>query len=93
MRVWHNGEPTWIADVTQETGFRRASLAGKAKLRGALAFPVRFNNETLGIMEFFSHTSLPIDDVMLQSTRSIGSQIGRQIVRGILGSILGGSRR
>jgi diguanylate cyclase (GGDEF)-like protein/PAS domain S-box-containing protein len=80
-RTLATGEPTWIADVTQDPSFRRGPLAVQAGLRGAFAFPIRFGNETLGVMEFFSRASRQPDEVLLQSTRSIGSQIGQYMAR------------
>jgi len=32
-RVWSTGEPVWIADVTREPSFLRASIAAEAGLR------------------------------------------------------------
>ena len=81
MRVRHSGEPIWINDVTQDASFRRASHAAKAGLHGAFAFPIRSGNDTLGVMEFFSRTSRPPSEMLLQSTRSIGRQIGLFIAR------------
>jgi diguanylate cyclase (GGDEF)-like protein/PAS domain S-box-containing protein len=81
MRAWSSGEPVWVNDVTQDTGFRRAPLAAKAGLHGAFAFPVRSGNDILGVMEFFSLASYPPDDALLRSTRAIGSQIGMFIAR------------
>ena len=81
MRVRSSGEPIWVDDVTQDTRFRRAPLAAKAGLHGAFAFPIRSGNDTLGVMEFFSLTSRPPDEALLQSTRAIGSQIGLFIAR------------
>ena len=81
MRAWDSGEPVWITDVTRDTSFRRAPHAAKAGLNGAFAFPIRSGNETLGVMEFFSHASRPPSEVMLQSTRAIGSQIAQFIAR------------
>ncbi len=80
-RVWSDGEPVWITDVTQDATFRRAPLAAKAGLHGAFAFPIRSGNDILGVMEFFSRASRPPDEVLLQSTRSIGSQIGQFMAR------------
>jgi diguanylate cyclase (GGDEF)-like protein/PAS domain S-box-containing protein len=80
-RVLASGEPTWITDVTEEPSFRRGPEAAKAGLRGAFAFPIRFGNETLGIMEFFSRGSSAPDELLIQSTRSIGSQIGQFMAR------------
>ena len=81
MRARSSGEPVWVNDVTQDTRFRRAPLAAKAGLHGAFAFPIRSGNDTLGVMEFFSLTSRPPDEALLQSTRAIGSQIGLFIAR------------
>src|SRR5688572_5611345 len=80
-RVLASGEPQWITDVTADPSFRRGPEAAKAGLRSALAFPIRFGNETLGIMEFFSQSSSAPDDLLIQSTRSIGSQIGQFMAR------------
>jgi diguanylate cyclase (GGDEF)-like protein/PAS domain S-box-containing protein len=81
MRARSSGEPVWIKDVNQETGFRRAPLAVKAGLHGAFAFPIRSGNDILGVMEFFSLASRPPDEALLQSTRAIGGQIGLFIAR------------
>ncbi len=80
-RVWAHGEPVWIADVTQDPTFRRAPLAAKAGLHGAFAFPILFDDDILGVMEFFSRYSRPADEVLLLSARSIGSQIGQFLAR------------
>ena len=50
-------------------------------MHGAFAFPIRFGNEILGVMEFFSRESRQPDEVLLRSTRSIGSQIGQFMAR------------
>ncbi|MBI2508742.1 MAG: EAL domain-containing protein, partial [Betaproteobacteria bacterium] len=80
-RARTSGEPVWITDVTRDASFRRGPLAAKAGLHGAFAFPVRFGNDILGVMEFFSRASRPPDEVLVQSTRSIGSQIGQFMAR------------
>jgi PAS domain S-box-containing protein len=76
-----SGEPTWIVDISRAPGFRRASAASKAGLHGAFAFPIRFGDEILGVMEFFSRESHQPDDALVQSTRDIGSQIGQFVAR------------
>ena len=76
-----SGEPTWIVDVTQSVGFRRAQAATEAGLRGAFAFPIRDGDEILGVMEFFSRESRQPADALVQSTRDIGSQIGLFVAR------------
>ncbi len=81
MRAWNSGEPAWIDDITQDTGLRRAPLALKAGLHGALAFPVLSGKDILGVMEFFSRASRPPDESLLQSTRALGNQIGLFMAR------------
>lgn len=81
MRVWSSGEPVWIDDVTKDAGFRRASLAARAGLHGAFAFPIRSRSDTLGVMEFFSRAGRPPDEALLRTTVAIGSQIGLFMAR------------
>jgi len=81
MRAWDSGEPVWIGDLTHEAEFRRGPLAAKAGLRAAFAFPVRSGNEKLGVMEFFSRAGRQPDAALMQSTPSLGSQIGLFIAR------------
>ena len=80
-RVMASGEPIWITDVVQDASFQRAPLAAKAGLHGAFAFPIRFGDDILGVMEFFSRESRQPDAVLVQSTLSIGSQIGQFMAR------------
>jgi diguanylate cyclase (GGDEF)-like protein/PAS domain S-box-containing protein len=80
-RVWASGEPVWIADVAEDASFRRAPLAAKAGLHAGFAFPILFGNDVLGVMEFFSRTRRPRDEVLLRSVRSIGAQIGQFMAR------------
>jgi len=80
-RAWEGGEPVWIGDLAQDASFRRAQLAAAAGVNGAFAFPIRFDYEVLGVMEFFSRDGRPPDEALVQSTRSIGSQIGQFMAR------------
>ena len=58
-RVWANGESAWIFDVMQDGNFPRTPFAAQANLHGAFAFPIRINEQVLGVMEFFSHEVRP----------------------------------
>ena len=80
-RTWSGREPIWIVDVAQDPGFRRTALAARAGLHAALGFPIQFGNEIFGILECFSREPRKTDDVILQSTRAIGMQIGQFIQR------------
>lgn len=80
-RVWSTGEPVWIADVSREPGFLRASIAAKAGLHGAFAFPIRLGDELCGVLEFFIRNVCQPDAALLRMAQSIGFQIGQFIVR------------
>lgn len=76
-RVWASGKPTWIADVTQDANFPRGPVAAVVGLHGALAFPIKLNDQVLGVFEFFSRDICRPDDDLLEMLGSIGSQIGQ----------------
>ncbi len=80
-RVWSTGEPVWIADVPREPSFLRASIAAKAGLHGAFAFPIRIGDELCGVLEFFIRNVCQPDAALLRMAQSIGLQIGQFIVR------------
>ena len=76
-RVWKNREATWIPDVTQDNNFPRASVASRADLRGAFAFPIKLGGEILGVMEFFSSDTRQPDEPLLKTVEAIGREIGQ----------------
>jgi diguanylate cyclase (GGDEF)-like protein len=80
-RVWSTGEPVWIADVSSEPSFLRASIAAKAGLHGAFAFPIRIGDELCGVLEFFIRNVCQPDAALLRMAQSIGLQIGQFIAR------------
>jgi len=80
-RVWAAGEPQWIADVTLDENFPRASLAKRAGLHGAFAFPVRLGELTLGVVEFFSREIRQPNEEILGMFASLGGEIGQFIER------------
>jgi PAS domain-containing protein len=80
-RVWQSAEPTWMADVTQDPHFMRATIAARMGLQGAVAFPILRHGETLGIMEFFSRAIPPPDEAQLPMLSAMGNQIGQFVER------------
>ena len=76
-RVWSNGEPTWIPDVTQDGNFPRARAAVQDGVHGAFAFPVRAGNQILGVMEFFSAEVRQPEPALIDLLSGFGNQIGQ----------------
>src|SRR5262249_24131985 len=80
-RVWAEGKPVWIPDVTRAANFPRAPAAARAGLHAAFAFPITVGGETLGVIEFFSREIQEPDDDLLVTFAAIGSQIGQFLKR------------
>jgi PAS domain S-box-containing protein len=76
-RVWSNGEPTWIPDVTQDDNFPRARAAVQDGVHGAFAFPVRTGNQIFGVMEFFSAEVRQPEPALIDLLSGFGNQIGQ----------------
>jgi PAS domain S-box-containing protein len=80
-RVWAGQEPAWIADVAGEASFPRAASAAAAGLCSGFAFPVRGPTGLLGVIEFFVSERRELDDDLLNTMNSLGSQIGQFVER------------
>lgn len=80
-RIWASGEPTWIADVVQDTKFIRVASAAKEGLHGAFGFPIFSGSEILGVIVFFSHQIQQPEEDLRQMMTDIGSQVGQFIER------------
>ena len=80
-RVWAGQEPAWIADVASDPSFPRAASAAAAGLCSAFAFPVRGTTGLLGVIEFFVSERRELDDDLLNTMSSLGSQIGQFVER------------
>lgn len=80
-RVWHSGEPAWIADVQRDENFPRRPAAAQCGLHGAFAFPIVLGGALVGVMEFFSSEVRVPDVGLLDSIAPLGSQLGLLIER------------
>ena len=80
-RVWAEGRPAWIEDVTRDTNFPRRRAAANAGLKGAFAFPVRLGGRVLGVIAFFDRESHPPDRDLLRAADTLGYQIGQFVER------------
>ena len=79
--VWARNKPVWIADVTQHPELQRSASVDKYGLRAVFAFPIRLNEEVLGVITIFSRRVLPPDKDLLHLLEDICSQIGQVMGR------------
>ena len=78
-RVWSEERPAWITDVPAST-LPRARVAARAGLHSAFAFIVRGSTK-LAVMEFFTTSRHEVDDELLETMTSLGTQIGQFVER------------
>jgi PAS domain S-box-containing protein len=80
-RIWTQREPIWIADVVVDANFPRAAIARAEGLHTAFGFPIRFERDILGVIEFFSDGIHAPDPDLLQLVAALGTQIGQFMER------------
>jgi len=79
--VWSAGEPLWVTDIGQRENFPRAAIALREGLHTALAFPLKVDQEILGVVECFSRRVREPDAEFMQTLAALGSQTGQLIER------------
>ncbi len=80
-RIWVNGEPAWIPNIVEDSNFPRTPAAMKNGLHAAFGFPIRFQNEIIGVIEFFNKQIQEPDTELLSMLNSLGMQIGQFLGR------------
>jgi PAS domain S-box-containing protein len=78
-QVWSEQRPAWITDVPA-SAMPRARVAARAGLQSAFAFAVHGSTK-LAVMEFFTRTRREVDDDLLDTMTSLGTQIGQFVER------------
>ena len=79
--VWQSGQPLWIADNTKDARAQTTVFAVESGMRGAFAFPVKSEGETIGVFVFNSREVREPDTRLLAAIHVIGSQIGQFLRR------------
>lgn len=80
-RVWATKKIAWIEDVNEDSNFPRKEMAKEADLHSGFAFPVLFENEVLGVIEFFMHDRKLLDEKLINMIDDISKQFGISIER------------
>jgi PAS domain S-box-containing protein len=80
-RIWAINEPVWISNIVEDANFPRTPAALKNGLHAAFGFPIRFQNEVIGVLEFFSKQIQLSDNDLLSMLNALGMQIGQFIGR------------
>lgn len=80
-RIWHNRQPAWISDISQDQHFLRQAAASEAGLCAGFGFPILLGDEFFGVIECFSDRIQAPDEDLLQLMAAIGRQIGQFMER------------
>jgi PAS domain S-box-containing protein len=80
-RVWENGTPLWIDDVTKDFNFPRIEAAARAGLKAAFGFPIHSGEKLIAIFEFFSPEIRDPDPHFLKAVEKLGSDLGNVFER------------
>ncbi len=79
--VWHQRQPIWIEDITQDSNSPRRLHAIATHLCGGFGLPIQNGTEVIGVLEFFSHKPCQPDDSLQEMMTDIGIKIGQFIQR------------
>jgi PAS domain S-box-containing protein len=74
--VWESGLPAWFTNVLESDQFTRVEGARAVGLRGALAFPIRADGQTVAVIELFAREAREPDPELLVLTDALGTLIG-----------------
>ena len=80
-RVWSNREAAWVGELATDANFPRATAALAAGFDVALCFPIRTASGVVGAVEFMGVGMRQLDEELLATAESLGSQIGQFVER------------
>ena len=80
-RAWSSGQPAWTLDLARDDTPLGSTDLERGKLAGALAIPIRLNNEAVGALQFFATEMAEPDDDLLTVLTTVAKQLGQFIER------------
>jgi PAS domain S-box-containing protein len=80
-RVYQSSQPLWMPSSARDGRVSSMALAPETSESGACVFPVTTAEKVIGVLAFSGSKVREPDDRMLHALRSIGSQLGRFLLR------------
>lgn len=80
-RAFESGLPVWMEDPEKTLDPYCVRIFADAGIKSGVAFPIIIEQETVAVLEFFSHECIPEDNGLLDAFHSVGEQVGRIIER------------
>ncbi|TCO84385.1 PAS domain S-box-containing protein [Chthoniobacter flavus] len=79
--AWAEGEPKWIAELSEELHYANADLLLACGMSSVFAVPISVDGEVRYVLELFSSKIALPDSELLQVLGSISSQLGHLVER------------
>jgi PAS domain S-box-containing protein len=80
-RVYQSAQPLWMLNSARGARVSSTALAPETSENGACVFPVTADDKVIGVLAFSGSKVREPDDRMLHTLDSIGSQLGRFLLR------------
>jgi PAS domain-containing protein len=80
-RVWTEGTPTWVPDVSVDPSFKRMLPARKEGIHAGVTVPILVDGVVRAVMEFFSRTVSFPDKDTLAILGAISAQVEQVLAR------------
>jgi len=79
--AWRDGQPLWVADMRTDSRMSPQALAVMGEMRSAFVFPVTLQGKAIGVLSISARNAREPDEQLLQTMRTLGSQIGQFLQR------------
>jgi PAS domain S-box-containing protein len=76
-----SNQPVWIDDINCDKNFLRSTFAGKIGLHSAFAFPIKSDDQIVGVVTLFSKQVRQKDKKLMAMMGALGSQLGQFLNR------------
>ena len=80
-RVWQDGHPAWVADLTSLPLSPRAQAARRHGMVSGCAIPVRVGNKVLAVLEFYCHFCLRENREAMAAVETVATSLGQMLAR------------
>lgn len=80
-RVWQDGRPVWITDLTSLPLSPRSQAVRRHGMVSGCAIPVRVGNKVLGVLEFYCHFCLRENREAMAAVETVASSLGQMLAR------------
>jgi PAS domain S-box-containing protein len=80
-RVWLDGRPGWISDLTSLPLSPHAQTAWRHGMVSGCAIPVRVGNKVLAVLEFYCHFCLRENREAMAAVETVATSLGQMLAR------------